>query len=93
VDLGGHVFCLDAKTGKEHWSHDMNAPCWSSPYWVDGKVYLGNDNGELLIFQDGKEKKLLTTIDMGAGIRATPVVANGVLYLMTENPGKLYAIK
>jgi outer membrane protein assembly factor BamB len=93
VDLGGHLFCLDATSGKPYWQHDMNAPCWSSPYWVDGKVYLGNDNGELLIFQDGKEKKLLTTIDMGAGIRATPVVANGVLYLMTENPGKLYAIK
>jgi outer membrane protein assembly factor BamB len=91
VDLGGHVHCLDARTGKEYWDHEMNAPCWSSPYWVDGKVYLGNDNGELLIFEHGKKKNLLNTIDMGAAIRATPVVANGVLYVMIEN--KLYAIK
>ncbi len=93
ADLGGYLHCLDADTGKEYWQHDMQAACWSSPYWVDGKVYLGNDNGEVLIFQHGKEKKLLNTIDMGGGIRATPVVANGVLYLMTENPGKIYAIK
>jgi outer membrane protein assembly factor BamB len=91
VDLGGHVHCLDARTGNEYWDHEMNAPCWSSPYWVDGKVYLGNDNGELLIFEHGKEKKLINTIDMGGAIRATPVVANGVLYVMIEN--KLYAIK
>jgi outer membrane protein assembly factor BamB len=93
VDLGGHLFCLDANTGKEYWTHDLEAPCWSSPYWVDGKVYLGNDNGSVFIFKHGKEKDLLATIDMGAGIRATPVAANGVLYVMTESPGKLYAIK
>lgn len=93
ADLGGHFFCLDADTGKPYWQHDMNAACWCSPYWVDGKVYLGDDNGDLVIFQHGKEKKVLNTIDMGGGIRATPVAANGVLYLMTENPGKIYAIK
>jgi outer membrane protein assembly factor BamB len=93
IDLGGHLFCLDADSGKQHWAYDMKAPCWSSPYWVDGKVYLGNDNGALMIFKHGKDMNLLTTIDMGAGVRATPVAANGVLYVMTESPGKLYAIK
>jgi outer membrane protein assembly factor BamB len=93
VDLGGHIFCLDADTGKEYWSHDMGSQCWSSPYWVDGKVYLGDDNGDLVIFQHGKEEKVLATLDMGGGVRATPVAANGVLYIMTENPGKIYAIK
>jgi outer membrane protein assembly factor BamB len=91
AELAGIVHCLDAQTGKVYWDHDMGAATWSSPYWVDGKVYMGNDNGELLIFAHGKEKKLLNTIDMEGKIRATPVVANGVLYVMTEN--KLYAIK
>jgi outer membrane protein assembly factor BamB len=68
----------------------MNAATWSSPYWVDGKIYMGNDDGKVLIFQHGKEKKLLAEVEMEGKIRATPVAANGVLYVMTEN--KLYAI-
>jgi outer membrane protein assembly factor BamB len=91
AELAGYLHCLDAKTGKKYWDHDMGAATWCSPYWVDGKIYIGNDNGELLVFADGKEKKLLTTINMEGKIRATPVAANGVLYVMTEN--KLYAVK
>ena len=43
----------------------MKAETWSSPYWVDGKVYIGNENGKMSIFEHGKEKKILATnIDM-----------------------------
>jgi outer membrane protein assembly factor BamB len=87
----GILHCLDAKTGKEYWQHDMEAGTWSSPYTVDGKVFLGNDKRQLLIFEHGKTKKLIATRDMGQMVRATPVVVNGVLYVMTEN--RLYAIK
>jgi outer membrane protein assembly factor BamB len=91
AEIAGYLHCLDAQTGEEYWNHNMNAATWSSAYWVDGKVYLGNDDGHMLIFAQGKEKKLLNDIDMEGRIRATPVAANGVLYIMTEN--KLYAIK
>jgi outer membrane protein assembly factor BamB len=91
ADLDGYVYCLDAKTGKKYWDHSMEAQCWSSPYWVDGKVYMGNDGGTVHIFAHGKEKKLLAEVSMDTLVRATPVAANGVLYVMTEN--KLYAIK
>jgi outer membrane protein assembly factor BamB len=87
----GILHCLDAQTGKEYWQHDMGAATWSSPYTVDGKVYMGNDKRQLLIFEHGKTKKLIATRPMGSMVRATPVAANGVLYVMTEN--KLYAIK
>jgi outer membrane protein assembly factor BamB len=90
AELAGYLHCLDAKTGQEYWQHNMEAATWSSPYWVDGKIYQGNDDGKLLIFAHGKEKKLLAEIDMEGKVRATPVAANGTLYIMTEN--KLYAI-
>ena len=38
-----------------------------------------------------ESENVINTVDMGGKVRATPVVANGVLYVMTEN--KLYAIK
>jgi outer membrane protein assembly factor BamB len=92
-EYDGIVHCLDAKTGKQYWEHDMKSDTWSSTYWVDGKVYIGNEKNKLLIFQHGKEKKLLGEIDMKGKVRVTPVAVNGVLYVATENPCKLYAIE
>jgi outer membrane protein assembly factor BamB len=92
AEYDGVVHCLDAKTGKKYWEHEMRADTWSSPYWVDGKIYQGNENGRVFIFQHGKTKKLLGQVQMQGKVRATPVVANGVMYVITENPCKLWAI-
>ena len=66
---------------------------WSSPYVVDGHVYIGNENGEVHIFKHGRSKQLVRKVRMKGKVRATPVACNGVLYVMPENPCKLYAIK
>jgi outer membrane protein assembly factor BamB len=94
ADYDGYVYCLDAKTGEKHWEHNMRADTWSSPYWVDGKIYIGNEAGKINIFQHGKTYKKPVLVDMKAeAVRATPVAVNGVLYIMTETPCKLWAIK
>ena len=90
ADLEGFLFCFDAKTGKKYWHHDMKSETWGSPYWVDGKIYIGTSDGDVNIFAHGKEKKLLAKIDFAEPVRSTPVMANGVLYVMTEH--NLYAI-
>ncbi len=92
ADFDGSVYCFDAKTGEKYWEHDMDAENWSSPYWVDGHIYIGNDKGKVHIFKHGKKKELVGTVQMRGKIRATPVAANGVLYVITENPCKLWAI-
>jgi outer membrane protein assembly factor BamB len=89
-DLDGMVHCLDADTGKSYWEHDTANMSWSSTYLADGKLYHGNDGGILTVFKHGKTKEILAEIDVGAKVRATPVAANNVLYVMSEN--KLYAI-
>jgi outer membrane protein assembly factor BamB len=93
AELAGYLHCLDAKTGEQYWTHNTEGAIWGSPYWVDNKIYLGNDAEELNVFQHGKQKKLLAASAMPQGelIRATPVVADGVLYVVTHN--KMYAIK
>jgi outer membrane protein assembly factor BamB len=90
-ELAGYVHCLDANTGEHYWDHNAKAALWCSPYWVDGKVYIGHDRGDLLIFEHGKKLKKPIGMEVGGRVRATPVVANGVLYVLTEN--RLYAIK
>ena len=92
-EQAGWLHCLDARTGQKYWDHETGADSWSSPYWVGGKIFYGNDGGRICVFAHGKEKKLLREIEVRGMVRATPVACNGVLYLMTENPCRIYAIK
>jgi outer membrane protein assembly factor BamB len=85
----GYVHCLDAKTGQRQWEHDALTGIWGSPYLVDGKVYIGSDDGEIMIFSH-PNGKLDAKIPMEEQVQSTPVACNGVLYIMTRS--KLYAI-
>jgi outer membrane protein assembly factor BamB len=91
AQLDNVLHCLDANTGKPYWEHNCGSEIWSSPYYADGKVYLGTDANDVWVFQHGKTKKLLAQNEMDGRVRATPIAANGTLFVMTEN--KLYAIK
>ncbi|MBU0616409.1 MAG: PQQ-binding-like beta-propeller repeat protein, partial [Planctomycetes bacterium] len=91
ADLSGFLYCFDVKTGERHWQHDMMAGVWGSPMVVDGKVMLGNTDGELYVLEHGKTPKQLALNDMQHAIYTTPVAANGVLYITTRR--FLYAIE
>lgn len=91
TDTVGNLICVEAESGKVLWSHDHLTNIWGSPLVADGRVYVQTGEGDVTIFQTGREKKLLvkngTLPDMGHG---TPVVASGVLYLTGQR--KLFAI-
>jgi outer membrane protein assembly factor BamB len=89
-DFSGFLHCLDAKTGVPYWTHDMLAAIWGSPMVIDGKVYLGDEDGDVVVLEATKTKKLIAEMNMGSSVYSTPVPANGVLYLMNRN--KLYAL-
>lgn len=91
-DLNGFVYCFDANTGQKFWEYETNAAIWGSPYMVDKKVFLGTDDGVLFVFQHSKEPHEPEQIEMGGKVRATPVAANGTLFVLTESKTKLYAI-
>jgi outer membrane protein assembly factor BamB len=90
AELAGYVHCLDARTGKKYWDHDVKAEIWGSPYWVDGKVYVGTGDGDMHVFAHSKDKKVLGKIEMEDAINTTPTAADGVLYVLTMK--NLYAI-
>ena len=90
ADFSGFLHCLDAKTGKPYWTHDMLAAVWGSPMVVDGKVYLGDEDGDIVVLEAGKEKKLIAEMNMGSSVYATPVPANGALFVMNRN--QLFAL-
>jgi outer membrane protein assembly factor BamB len=89
-DFSGFLHCLDAKTGQVYWTHDMFAAVWGSPLLADGKLYLGDEDGDVVIMQAGKQKKVLAEMNMGSSVYSTPVPANGVLFISNRN--QLFAL-
>lgn len=100
-DIAGVVHCLDARTGHVHWTCDLLESVWASPLIVDGKVFIATVRGDVAVFRhsadpavamndDGATRGPIATIDMGAPIHATPIVADNVLYVATSN--RLYAV-
>ncbi len=90
-DLSGHLYALDAKTGELYWKHDVFAAIWGSPFVADGKVYLGDEDGDVVVLKAGKKKEVLHEVNMGSSVYSTPVAKDGVLYVMTRS--KLFAIQ
>jgi outer membrane protein assembly factor BamB len=91
LEFAGFVNCIELETGKRVWRHDALSTTWGSPLLADGKLYVRTGDGEVLVFQAGREKKLLAkngglpSVDNGA-----VVAANGVLYFAGSK--KLYAV-
>lgn len=89
-DINGFLYCLDQDSGERLWTHDTLAAIWGSPTVIDGKVFLGDEDGDVLVLETGREKKVLGEYSINNSSYTTPVAANGVLYV--ANRSELYAI-
>jgi len=90
-DLSGFLYAMDAKTGELYWRHDMLAAVWGSPFVADGKVYLGDEDGDVEVLRAGKTKEVLATLNMGVSVYSTPVARDSVLYVLARN--RLFALQ
>jgi outer membrane protein assembly factor BamB len=84
-DFSGFLHCLDAETGEKIWEYDTFAAIWGSPFVADGKVYLGDEDGDVVVLRHGREMEVLAEMNMGSAVYATAVPANGVLFLNNRN--------
>jgi hypothetical protein len=91
ADFAGVLHCLDPETGQVHWTHKTGSHIWGSTLVADGKVYLGNEAGDLMVFAASKDKKVIGSVNLGAPVYSTPVAANGVLYVASQT--HLYALQ
>jgi outer membrane protein assembly factor BamB len=90
ADFSGYLRCLDANTGQEYWVHDLLAAVWGSPFLIDGKVFIGDEDGDVVAMAHSKEKVVISEMNMGSAVYGTVVPANGTLYL--NNRSQLFAI-
>jgi outer membrane protein assembly factor BamB len=91
-DFSGLFHCLDAQTGKVYWTYDMLAAMWASPMIAGDKVYVGDEDGDLCIFDLTKQPhEPLVEINMLNSVYSTPIIANGVMYI--SNKDHVFAIQ
>lgn len=89
-DLSGFLYSLDLKTGEKLWTYDTFAAIWGSPMVADGKVYIGDEDGDVAVLTAGREMELLHEINMGGAVYSSPVAVDGRLYIASRTT--LFAI-
>jgi outer membrane protein assembly factor BamB len=85
----GNLYAYNARNGKTVWS----VPIPTSDGQVsiaDGVVYVGDDDGDVTAFNAENGQYLVAAATGGQAIYSTPVVVNGMLYVVS-NDGNLYA--
>ncbi|HJZ57818.1 MAG TPA: PQQ-binding-like beta-propeller repeat protein, partial [Gemmataceae bacterium] len=65
AELQGFLHCLDARTGKRFWTYDTKSSIWGAPYYVDGKVLLATDNGDLFVFRHDPRPETIDEDEVG----------------------------
>ena len=89
----GRVACIDLETGEQqYFDRGHNSQHRSSPLYVDGHIYTAAKDGMVRVVKAGRKYDLVSENSMnGEGVTASPLVANGVLYI--RSAAALYAIK
>lgn len=62
----------------------------ASPVAADGKIYLSNEDGEIVVVRAGREFEHVATNSMGELLMATPALSEGVMYVRSVN--SLFAV-
>jgi len=86
----GVLVCLDGKTGAEHYRKRLGGNCNSTPIASSGRIYLGNNDGQVFVVQAGVDFKLLATNELGERITASPAISGNELIYRTDS--HLYCI-
>ena len=82
---GGIVTLLDAATGKliKQARARGGGNYYASPVGGDGKIYTASGAGSVTVFAATPELKILSAHDFGERIAASPVLADGRVYVRT----------
>ena len=90
-DLSGFLYAFDAETGEHLWTHDTFAAIWGSPLVADGRIYLGDEDGDVVVLEAGRKEKVIAEMNMGSAVYTTPYPKDGFLYIASRS--ELFAIK
>lgn len=76
----------DLKTGEEVYRQRISAVgngFSASPVAADGRIYVSNEDGDIIVVAAGAEFKQIAVNPMGELVMATPALSDGVMYVRT----------
>jgi len=79
----GYVSCRNSATGRQLWEEKPAGRFFSSPVWVDGKLYCITMDGDVVVIMAAETYELLAINPLGETSHAAPAVAGGRMYLRT----------
>ena len=91
VSDGGVASCLDASTGKIHWSERLGGAFSASPTHADGRVYFQSEEGVTTVVKAATKFEKLATSELKERTFACYAVADGAIFLRTET--QLYRLQ
>jgi outer membrane protein assembly factor BamB len=86
----GVASCVDAETGKAHWTERLGGNYAASPIFAGGRIYFFNEDGDIPVIEAGKTFKLLARNKLADGFMASPAISGDSLILRTKS--NLYRI-
>ncbi len=89
----GKLQCIELETGKEvYFERTHSVQHRVSPLYADGHIYFCGKDGVCTVVKAGRKFEIVSSNDMnGEPITASPIVANGTLYIRTYDA--VYAIR
>ncbi|CAN5757394.1 PQQ-binding-like beta-propeller repeat protein [soil metagenome] len=89
----GVLDAYDLDTGKEIYRQrlpQVGSGFSASPVAADGRIYLSNEDGDIVVVAAGREFRHIATNPIGELLMATPAISNGVMYVRSAS--SLFAI-
>lgn len=101
VTVDGELTAIERTTGQAFWVTQLRRfkdekdrkgrVAWTGPALVGGKLFLASSTGEAVVVNPGTGA-VERTLRLGSPVYIPPVVANGDVYLLTDE-GKLIALR
>ena len=79
----GDILCRRSTKGEQLWREKPAGRFFSSPVWVDDKLYCITTDGDVVVVRAAETYELLAINPLGETSNATPAVSGGRMYLRT----------
>lgn len=84
VSDGGIASCIEAKTGKVHWTERLGGPHSASPLYAAGMIYFQSEDGTTTVIKPGTTFTKVEKSQVKGRTFASPVPTEGALFIRTE---------
>ena len=81
----GIVSCMEVRTGVLRYQERIGGNFFGSPVWVDGRLYCVSTTGEIIVLEASDKFNVLARYQLKELCHSTPAVAQGRMFIHTEN--------